>query len=103
MKPFLAGLAAFTALVAGSSVASAQYVVYPAAPVVVAPPPPPPVYAPGVAVSVGVPGVSVTGVVGGPPGVAVGVGLGGVGVVGGLYRPFYGHPYYGPHFHGYHH
>jgi hypothetical protein len=98
MKLFILGLAATAAMIVGTSTASAQYVVYPA-PVMVAPPPPP-VYAPGVAVGVAVPGVSVSGVIGGPPVVNVGVGLGGF--VGGVYRPYYGHPFYGPYFRGYH-
>jgi len=98
MKLFILGLVATGMVVIGTSTASAQYVVYPAPPVMVAPPPPP-VVAPGVAVGVSVPGVSVSGVIGGPPVVGVGVGL--PLFVGG-YRPFYGHPYYGPYFRGYH-
>ncbi|HEV3437125.1 MAG TPA: hypothetical protein VG122_07190 [Gemmata sp.] len=99
MKLFILGLAAAAAMMVGTSTASAQYVVYPAAAPVIVAPPPPPVYAPGVAVGVSVPGVSVSGVIGGPPVVNVGVGLGGF--VGGVYRPYYGHPFYGPYFRGY--
>jgi hypothetical protein len=99
MKLVALSLAAATAMVVGASTASAQYVVYPPAPVYVAPPPP--VVAPGVAVGVSVPGVSVAGYIGGPPAVSVGVGL----PLFGGYRPYYGHPYYhgfGPYYHGWH-
>ncbi|HEV3384196.1 MAG TPA: hypothetical protein VG097_05240 [Gemmata sp.] len=95
MKLFTLGLAAAAAMAIGTSTASAQYPVYPPPAVVVAPPPP--VVAPGVAVGVAVPGVSVSGVIGGPPAVSVGIGFP---FIGGIYRPVYGHPYYGPHFHG---